>query len=65
MAKGRIAFYISLSPSFDNGIENTTRPVVVERKNHLFYKKYYTIESLAIIYSFIGCYKAAKVDFQT
>ena len=49
----------------NNGIENAARPVAVGRKNYLFWKNDDTAESTAIIYSFMGCCKAAKVNFRT
>ncbi|MFW9623366.1 IS66 family transposase [Bacteroides graminisolvens] len=48
----------------NNGIENAARPVAVGRKNYLFCQND-TAESTAIIYSFMGCCKAAKVNFRT
>ena len=55
---------MSLSKPLDNGIENAARPVAVGRKNYLFCQND-TAESTAIIYSFMGCCKAAKVNFRT
>lgn len=49
----------------NNGIENAARPVAVGRKNYLFCQNDDTAESTAIIYSFMGCCKAAGVDFRT
>jgi transposase len=49
----------------NNGIENAARPIAVGRKNYLFCQNDDTAESTAIIYSFMGCCKAAKVDFRT
>lgn len=49
----------------NNGIENAARPVAVGRKNYLFCQNDDTAESAAIIYSFMGCCKAAGVDFRT
>lgn len=49
----------------NNGIENAVRPVAVGRKNYLFCQNDDTAESTAIIYSFMGCCKAAKVNFRT
>ena len=49
----------------NNGIENAARPVAVGRKNYLFCQNDDTAESTAIIYSFMGCCKAAKVNFRT
>ena len=49
----------------NNGIENAVRPVAVGRKNYLFCQNDDTAESTAIIYSFMGCCKAAGVDFRT
>ena len=54
-----------LSKPLDNGIENAARPVAVGRKNYLFCQNDDTAESTAIIYSFMGCCKAAKVNFRT
>ena len=48
----------------NNGIENAVRPVAVGRKNYLFCQNDDTAESTAIIYSFMGCCKAAGVDFR-
>lgn len=48
----------------NNGIENATRPVAVGRKNYLFCQNDDTAESTAIIYSLMGCCKAAEVDFR-
>ena len=47
----------------NNGIENAARPVAVGRKNYLFCQNDDTAESTAIIYSLMGCCKAAEVDF--
>lgn len=49
----------------NNGIENAARPVAVGRKNYLFCQNDDTAESTAIIYSFMGCCKAAGIDFRT
>ncbi len=49
----------------NNGIENAARPVAVGRKNYLFCQNDDTAESTAIMYSFMGCCKAAGVDFRT
>ena len=49
----------------NNGIENAARPIAVGRKNYLFCQNDDTAESTAIIYSFMGCCKAAKVNFRT
>ena len=48
----------------NNDIENAVRPVAVGRKNYLFCQNDDTAESTAIIYSFMGCCKAAGVDFR-
>jgi transposase len=48
----------------NNGIENAARPVAVGRKNYLFCQNDDTAESTAIIYSLMGCCKAAEVDFR-
>lgn len=48
----------------NNGIENAARPVAVGRKNYLFCQNDDTAESTAIIYSLMGCCKAAGVDFR-
>ncbi len=49
----------------NNGIENAVRPVAVGRKNYLFCQNDDGAESTAIIYSLMGCCKAAGVDFRT
>src|SRR5574344_464335 len=49
----------------NNDIENAVRPVAVGRKNYLFCQNDDIAESTAIIYSFMGCCKAAGVDFRT
>ena len=49
----------------NNGIENAARPVAVGSKNYLFCQNDDTAESTASIYSFMGCCKAAKVNFRT
>ena len=49
-----------LSKPLDNGIENAVRPVAVGRKNYLFCQNDDTAESTAIIYSVMGCCKAAR-----
>ncbi|MGL5257464.1 MAG: IS66 family transposase [Proteocatella sp.] len=49
----------------NNGIENAARPIAVGRKNYLFCQNDDTAESTATIYSFMGCCKAANVDFRT
>ena len=54
-----------LSKLLDSEIENAARPVAVGRKNYLFCQNDDTAESTAIIYSFMGCCKAAGVDFRT
>ena len=48
----------------NNGIENAARPVAVGRKNYLFCQNDDTAESTAIIYSFMGCCNADKVNFR-
>lgn len=48
----------------NNGIENAARPLAVGRKNYLFCQNDDTAESTAIIYSLMGCCKAAEVDFR-
>lgn len=47
----------------NNGIENAVRPVAIGRKNYLFCQNHDTAESTAIMYTFMGCCKAAGVDF--
>lgn len=49
----------------NNGIENIVRPIAIGRKNFLFCQNDDTAESTAIMYSFMGCCKAAGVDFRT
>ena len=49
----------------NNRIENAARPVAVGREKYLFCQNDDTVESTAIIYRFMGCCKAAKVDFRT
>ncbi len=49
----------------NNGIENAVRPVAIGRKNYLFCQSDDSAESTAIIYSLMGCCKAAGVDFRT
>lgn len=49
----------------NNGAENAIRPVACGRKNYLFCQNDDTAESTAIFYSFMGCCKAANVDFRT
>ena len=61
----RIPLSIPLSQLLDKSVENAARPVAVGRKNYLFCQNDDTAESTAIIYSFMGCCKAAGVDFRT
>ncbi|MGL5980753.1 MAG: IS66 family transposase, partial [Phocaeicola sp.] len=49
----------------NNGIENAVRPVAIGRKNYLFCQTDDSAESTAIIYSLMGCCKAAGVDFRS
>lgn len=48
----------------NNGGENTIRPIVVGRKNYMFCGNDDAAENAAIIYSLMGCCKAADVDFR-
>ena len=48
----------------DKAIENAVSPVAVGRKNYLFCQNDDTAESTAIVYSFMGCCKAAGADFR-
>ena len=47
-----------------NLIENSVRPVALGRKNYLFCGNNAAAEDAAIIYSMMGCCKAAGVDFK-
>ena len=47
-----------------NLIENSVRPVAVGRKNYLFCGNHDAAEDAAVIYSLMGCCKAADVDFK-
>lgn len=47
-----------------NLIENSVRPVAVGRKNYLFCSNHDAAEDAAVIYSLMGCCKAADVDFR-
>lgn len=49
----------------NNGIESAIRPVACGRRNYLFCQNDDTAESTAVIYSFMGCCRAANVDFRT
>ena len=48
----------------NNLIENSVRPVAIGRKNYLFCGNHNAAEDAAVIYSFMGCCKAADVDFK-
>ena len=48
----------------NNLIENSARPIAVGRKNFLFCGNHDAAEDAAVIYSFMGCCKAADVDFK-
>jgi transposase/uncharacterized coiled-coil protein SlyX len=47
-----------------NLIENSVRPVAVGRRNYLFCGNHDAAEDAAVIYSLMGCCKAADVDFK-
>ena len=47
-----------------NLIENSVRPVALGRKNYLFCGNHDAAEDAAVIYSLMGCCKAAGVDFK-
>ena len=47
-----------------NLIENSMRPVAVGCKNYLFCGNHDAAEDAAVIYSLMGCCKAADVDFK-
>lgn len=47
-----------------NLIENSVRPVAVGCKNYLFCGNHDAAEDAAVIYSLMGCCKAADVDFK-
>lgn len=47
-----------------NLIENSVRPVAVGRRNYLFCGNHEAAEDAAVIYSLMGCCKAADVDFK-
>jgi len=50
----------------DNNLaENSIRPIALGRKNYLFCGNDGAAEDAAVIYSFMGCCKAAGVDFRT
>jgi transposase len=50
----------------DNNLaENSVRPIALGRKNYLFCGNDDAAEDAAIIYSFMGCCKAAGADFRT
>ena len=48
----------------NNLIENSVRPVACGRKNYLFCGNHEAAEDAAVLYSMMGCYKAADVDFK-
>jgi hypothetical protein len=48
----------------NNLIENSVRPVALGRKNYLFCGNHDSAEDAAVIYSLMGCCKAADVDFK-
>ena len=45
-------------------IENSIRPIAIGRKNYLFCKNDDAAEDAAIIYTMMGCCKAAGADFR-
>lgn len=50
----------------DNNLaENSIRPIAVGRRNYLFCGNDDAAEDAAVIYSFMGCCRAAGVDFRT
>jgi len=49
----------------DNNLaENSIRPLALGRKNYLFCGNHDAAEDAAVIYSLLGCCKAAKVDYR-
>lgn len=49
----------------DNNLaENEIRPITLGRKNYLFCGNHDAAEDAAVIYSLMGCCKAADVDFK-
>lgn len=48
----------------NNLIENSVRPVALGRKNYLFCGNHSAAEDAAVIYSLMGCCKAAGVNFR-
>lgn len=51
--------------SIDNNLaENAIRPIAIGRKNYLFCGNHDAAENAAVIYSLLGCCKAASVDFR-
>lgn len=49
----------------DNNLaENSIRPLALGRKNYLFCGNHQTAEDAAVMYSLLGCCKAAKVDYR-
>ena len=63
-ATGRTLFSQALSKSYDNACERGIKPVAQGRSAYLFCKNDDTAESTAILYSFMGCCRAAGVDFR-
>ena len=48
----------------NNLIENSVRPVAIGRKNYLFCGNHDAAEDAAVIYTMMGCCKAANTDFK-
>jgi len=49
----------------DNNLaENSIRPLALGRKNYLFCGNHQAAEDAAVMYSLLGCCKAAKVDYR-
>jgi transposase len=48
----------------NNLIENSVRPVALGKKNYLFCGNHDAAEDAAVIYSMMGCCKAAEVNFR-
>lgn len=48
----------------NNLIENSVRPVAIGKKNYLFCGNHDAAEDAAVIYSMMGCCKAADVNFR-
>jgi len=48
----------------NNLIENSIRPIAIGRKNYLFCGNDEAAENAAIVYTMMGCCKAAQVDFR-